>query len=319
MTTEVSTFSLLSAEAVPINPRARRGGFERLTENQTSMPESGENDARTLTALRERIDAIDAGVHRLLMERATVIEALIRTKGTSRPGAAFRPMREADMMRRLAARHGGVLPLAAIEHIWREIITTFTHLQAPFNVAVDTSVDGERMRDLARFVFGFSVKVVACADPEAVIADVAANGNLGLIARKARGPWWRALTRPKAPRIMALVPFIEAAETPIHLPAFVISPPLTDETPPDLLTHAATVWGPVKNIADVVVLATATVDGLTEALLAAPAGVPVAERAKEAGLQVKSIVPVGGFARGIVLGGSSTLLYAAAAKGKEPA
>jgi chorismate mutase / prephenate dehydratase len=283
------------------------------------MSESGENDARTLAALRERIDDIDAEVHRLLMERASVIEALIRTKGTSRPGAAFRPMREADMMRRLAARHAGLLPLAAVEHIWREIITTFTHLQAPFNVAVDTSVEGERMRDLARFVFGFSVKIVACADPDAVIADVAANGNLGIIPRKARGAWWRGLTRPKAPRIMALVPFIEAAEMPLHLPAFVISPPLTDETPPDLITYAAALWGVVQHLADVEVLATTTVDGMTEALLAAPAAVPVAERAKAAGLQVKSIVPVGGFARGIVIGGGATLLYAPVEKAREQA
>src|SRR3954468_16418493 len=145
------------------------------------MPESGENDARALKTLRERSDDVDTRIHRLLIERATVIEALIRTKGTTRPGAAFRPMREADMMRRLVARHAGALPVASVEHIWREIITTFTHMQAPFNVALDASVDAERMRDLARFVFGFSVRLVACSSAEAVIGDVAAKGDLGLV------------------------------------------------------------------------------------------------------------------------------------------
>ena len=127
------------------------------------MSETGESDARTLAELRGRIDAIDAEVHRLLIERGAVIDSLIRTKGTSRPGAAFRPGREADMMRRLVARHEGALPLATVEHIWREIITTFTHMQAPFDVAIDVSVEPERMRDLARFYFGFSVELVAAA------------------------------------------------------------------------------------------------------------------------------------------------------------
>jgi chorismate mutase-like protein len=275
------------------------------------MPDSGENDARTLAALRDRIDDIDARMHRLLVERGTVIEELIHTKGTSRPGAAFRPMREAAMMRRLAERHQGVLPLAAVEHIWREVITTFTHLQAPFNLAFDTSVDPERMRDLARYMFGFSVRLTPCPGADAVVAAVAQNGSLGLIARKARGVWWRALARPKAPRIMALLPFIQAAESPINLPAFVISPPLTDETPPDLVALAVTLWGAVQRLEDVEVLASASADGMTETLLAAPIGVQVADRLRAIGAQVKSVVQVGGFARGIVIGGRSTLLYAA--------
>ena len=99
------------------------------------MSETGETTLRTLGELRGRIDEIDAEMHRLLMDRGSVIDALIRIKGTSRPGAAFRPGREAEMMRRIVARHAGALPLATVEHIWREIITTFTRVQAPFNVA----------------------------------------------------------------------------------------------------------------------------------------------------------------------------------------
>ena len=205
------------------------------------MSNAAESDARTLEELRDRIDAIDAAMHRLLIERGTVIEALIATKGTSRPGAAFRPAREADMMRRLVARHEGALPLATVEHIWREIISTFTRMQAPFNVAVDISVEPERMRDLARFTFGFSVELDPVADAAAVIARVADANDLGLVARRAPGAWWRGLVGPSAPRIMALLPFIRASERPADLPAFVISPPLTDPTPPDVAAFAVTV------------------------------------------------------------------------------
>jgi hypothetical protein len=109
---------------------------------------------------------------------------------------------------------------------------------------------------------------------------------------------------------MALLPFVQAAESPINLPAFVISPPLTDETTPDLVAHAVTMWGPVQRMDDIDVLASGTADGLTETLLAAPIGVAVADRLKATGAQVKSVVQVGGFARGVVIGGRSTLLYA---------
>ena len=60
-----------------------------------------------LRAIRDRIDAIDEAVHRLLIDRSGVIAELIEIKGTSKPGAAFRPDREADMMRRLVMRHHG--------------------------------------------------------------------------------------------------------------------------------------------------------------------------------------------------------------------
>ena len=62
-----------------------------------------------LAAIRATIDRLDAEMHARLIERGSAIGALIRVKGTSRPGAAFRPGREADMMRRLVARHEGAL------------------------------------------------------------------------------------------------------------------------------------------------------------------------------------------------------------------
>jgi len=277
------------------------------------MSNAAESDARTLEELRDRIDAIDAAMHRLLIERGTVIASLIATKGTSRPGAAFRPGREADMMRRLVARHEGALPLATVEHIWREIISTFTNMQAPFAVAIDTSVEPERMRDLARFTFGFSVELEPVADAAAVIARVAQANDLGLVARRAPGAWWRGLTGPSAPRIMALLPFIRARERPAELPAFVISPPLADPTPSEVAAFAVTVAGPFKHIEGGEILASAAVDDTSELLVATALDQEgLAGRVREAGIKPTAIAAVGGFARGIAVDGGATLLYAAA-------
>jgi chorismate mutase len=48
------------------------------------MADTGEGDARQLRELRNRIDAIDAEMHRLLIERGSVIDSLIRSKATIR-------------------------------------------------------------------------------------------------------------------------------------------------------------------------------------------------------------------------------------------
>jgi chorismate mutase len=274
------------------------------------MSDPGEDNQRMLTQLRTRIDAIDAEMHRLLITRGTVIDALIKTKGAGRPGAAFRPAREAAMMRSLVARHQGALPLATVEHIWREIITTFTRVQAPFDVAMDVSIEPERMRDLARFVFGFSVPLVPVGNADAVVAAVAATNSLGLVARAARGAWWRGLVGKDTPKIMALLPFIDAPERPADLPAFVLSPPLTDPTPMDLAAFAVAVNGPVKDIEGMQILEGAGNEFLIVAPISQPAG-GLSRELTKAGVNVLSVSPVGAFARGITLRGRATLMYEA--------
>src|SRR5437762_13113679 len=115
----------------------------------------------TLQDLRREIDRIDEAMHRLLMERGDIIDTLIAVKKTQEIGSAFRPAREADMMRRLVERHRGMLPLDTVESIWRVIISAFTYVQAPFAMHADLSAGDSVMRDTARFHFGFSVPFVA--------------------------------------------------------------------------------------------------------------------------------------------------------------
>ena len=273
------------------------------------MADTGEGDPRALKELRNRIDAIDAEMHRLLIERGTVIDSLIKTKVTGRPGAAFRPGREADMMRRLVGRHAGALPLATVEHIWREIITTFTRMQASFDVVIDTSVEPDRMRDLARFVFGFSVKLKPVREPAAVVAAVARSNDLGLVARQAKGAWWLKLAGEGAPQIMAYLPFFRTDDGAGDFPAFVISPPLSDPTTPDIGVFAVKAGDSFQQVLGVEVLAQ---DG-NDILLAAPGTLSQEELPrymKDHGVVVKSVAQVGGFARGVALGGLWSVLYA---------
>jgi hypothetical protein len=161
------------------------------------------------------------------MERGEIIDRLIATKQTQETGSAFRPAREADMMRRLVDRHKGILPLDTAESIWRVIISTFTYVQAPFSVHADLSAGDAAMRDSARFHFGFTVPFVPHADAASVVAAVSdSRGDLGLVpafGTAGTGAWWSALESNSAPKIIARLPFVERADHPAGVPVFVMS------------------------------------------------------------------------------------------------
>jgi chorismate mutase len=178
-----------------------------------------------LEVLRKEIDSIDEQVHNLLMQRGDIIDRLISVKQTQEVGSAFRPAREADMMRRLAQRHRGILPLDTVESIWRVIISTFTYVQAPFSLHADLSLGESAMRDSARFHFGFTVPFVSHFSASAAVEGVAkSKGDLALVsATSSRAPWWLALEADGAPKIIARLPFIERADHPAALPVFVVS------------------------------------------------------------------------------------------------
>src|SRR5256714_11907238 len=181
----------------------------------------------TLADLRGEIDRIDEAMHRLLMERGDIIDTLIATKKTAESGSAFRPAREADMMRRLVERHHGILPLDTAESIWRVIIATFTYVQAPFSVHADLSAGQAAMRDSARFHFGFTVPFVPHVGAAGVVAAVAqSKGDLGLVpafAVAGAPVWWAGLEFSTAPRIIARLPFVERVDHPAALPVFVVA------------------------------------------------------------------------------------------------
>ena len=179
----------------------------------------------SLAELRQEIDSIDAQMHSLLMQRGDIIDRLIQVKQTQEVGSAFRPAREADMMRRLVQRHRGILPLDTVESIWRVIISTFTYVQAPFSVHADISIGEAPMRDSARFHFGFTVPYVShFSAPAAVEAVAKSKGDLALVsATSSTTPWWIALEAEGAPKIIARLPFVERADHPAALPVFVVS------------------------------------------------------------------------------------------------
>ncbi|WP_371348069.1 chorismate mutase [Ancylobacter sp. IITR112] len=201
---------------------------------QTALSPPSDAPAPDLGSLRAEIDRIDGQMHALLIERSQIIDRLVavkRAQGTE-SGSAFRPAREASMMRRLVDRHRGILPLDTVEGIWRVIISTFTYVQAPYAVHADLASGEAAMRDASRFHFGFTVPFIGHMGAAGVVAAVArSRGDLGLVpafASPSAGAWWTALESAQAPKIIARLPFVERADHPAGLPVFCIAHPVTD-------------------------------------------------------------------------------------------
>lgn len=272
-------------------------------------PTPAPTSAPTLADLRREIDRIDEAMHRLLMERGTIIDTLIRVKKTSDSGSAFRPGREASMMRLLAERHRGLLPLDTVESIWRVIIATFTYVQAPYGAHADVSGGDAPMRDSVRFHFGFTVPYVPHPDAAAVIEAVAASrGDLGVFRLDqgaSAGAWWHALAAPDRPKVIARLPFIERPGHPAGTPVFVVSKPLAEAAVRDVVLYAAgferwreAAGTALREVGGEVIASAGDAHGLS-ALLATPGALApdaLRDALARAGASLRSLVEVGSHA-----------------------
>ena len=278
--------------------------------------------ALSLPELRGEIDRIDAAMHQLLMQRGDIIDRLIKVKRTAESGSAFRPAREADMMRRLVERHRGILPLDTAESIWRVNIATFTYVQAPFRLHADLSAGDAAMRDSARFHFGFTVPFVTHMGASGVVAAVAASqGDLGLvpaIPMAGSGAWWTAL-EGNAPKIIARLPFLERADHPAGFPVFGIARPHPDAIVTDVEMWSIKVsgWGAgpaqaLAGVAEAIAVPDGAFDGAA-LLVSVPQEKKLADAIDalvKAGASVRSQALVGSHARRYTVGADGALATA---------
>jgi chorismate mutase/prephenate dehydratase len=159
-----------------------------------------------LLALRAELDRIDDAIQDLLIQRAEVVEHVARS---GKP-AAFRPGREASIIRRLLARHHGALPAVALVRIWRELLAGTTSMQGGFSLAVCDPDHGAPLTQLAREHFGALTPLRTYASPGQALVDVSQG-----VASVAVLPypsdiehWWVALLHHE-PRlhVIARLPF----------------------------------------------------------------------------------------------------------------
>ena len=164
-----------------------------------------------LLDLRREIDDIDNAMHDLLMRRASVVDRVKDLK-QSDGDVIFRPGREAEILRRLTARHTGPLSRNIVVRIWRELMSAFVSMQGPFVVAVWDN-GGLGCWDVARDHFGTETTMTRHQSAGAVLHAIAeGTATVGVLPLPQDGeadPWWPAfsLGRDKRLQICARMPF----------------------------------------------------------------------------------------------------------------
>ena len=164
-----------------------------------------------LPALRAELDRLDDAMHALLMQRAKVVEQVARSGKRS----AWRPGREASIVRRLLRQHSGALPAQALVRIWRELLAGTTAMQGQFSVAVCEPDGNAGFTLAAREHFGALTPLRVLGSPAQAMAEVSRGAAAVAVlpmpseTEVARDAWWTALLQKDEPRIhvVARLPF----------------------------------------------------------------------------------------------------------------
>lgn len=210
------------------------------------MPTKAEKTpARTLEDVRQEIDTIDDAIQDLLMKRTELVVEVADAKARSASAAgqgsfiAFRPGREAEVLRRLAGRQRGRMPLKVVFRLFREIIATMTRIQGPFRIEVFGSENKLAYWDLARSYYGSSSEMELHDTARDVLRrlghDRSAIGILPEPGNYAGGDWWPALAGagPDGPRIVARIPFLDIEREGDAPRAFVVAQAVFEPTGDD--------------------------------------------------------------------------------------
>ncbi|WP_019866292.1 prephenate dehydratase [Methylovulum miyakonense] len=121
-----------------------------------------------LAELREKIDALDAEVLRLLNERAKCAMEVAKTKiAQGEVGTFYRPDRESLVLRRIQELNEGPLSNDTVIRFFREIMSACLALEKPLEVAF-LGPEGTFTQQAAFKHFGHAVKTV----PAATISEI---------------------------------------------------------------------------------------------------------------------------------------------------
>src|SRR5690554_906286 len=136
------------------------------------------NEEQKLQELRERIDAIDEQIGRLISERATCAQdvAAVKQDETTDPEtlAYYRPEREAQVLRRAMEQNKGPLSDEEMARLFREIMSACLALEQPVKVAF-LGPEGTFTQQAALKHFGHSAVTMPFSAIDEVFREVEAG------------------------------------------------------------------------------------------------------------------------------------------------
>ncbi len=176
------------------------------------MSEAKTGAAPSLDAVRQRIDALDTELLRLLDERASLARTVAVAKAAAGDGHKFalRPAREAAILRRLIAAERVAASPSLVTRVWREMIGDSLSVQGPFHLNVWGGRDPGRAVELARQRFGAAPPLRQLAKAEEALAQARTPGGVAICALTPDSAWWgRMLAEPQL-QVFAALPCLAA-------------------------------------------------------------------------------------------------------------
>ena len=144
-----------------------------------------QTEAQKLLALRDKIDAIDEEIGRLISSRAECAQQVAEVKKANLPEGAkilfYRPEREAQVLRKAMERNQGPLSNEEMARLFREIMSACLALENPIKVAY-LGPEGTFTQQAALKHFGHSAQVMPLAAIDEVFREVEAGAvNYGVV------------------------------------------------------------------------------------------------------------------------------------------
>jgi chorismate mutase/prephenate dehydratase len=132
------------------------------------------SDDQALRRIRDRIDAIDGELLRLINERAECARGIAEVKAAEGADRFYRPEREAQILRRIREQNPGPLGGEEIARLFREIMSACLALERPVSAAF-LGPEGTFSQAAARKHFGHAVRAV----PMGTIGDIFSEVEAG--------------------------------------------------------------------------------------------------------------------------------------------
>jgi chorismate mutase/prephenate dehydratase len=148
-------------------PPAQRGAAARAAEQQSRISDGKKQppNSAAMRHLRRQLDDLDSRIMGLLTERAELAVAMKSAKGSA---MVYRPAREAQILRSVAAQTTGALSPEAVQAIFSEIIGACRNVQSRLRVAY-LGPAGSYCHEAAQKKLGSSSEYVAASS----LAEVA--------------------------------------------------------------------------------------------------------------------------------------------------
>jgi chorismate mutase/prephenate dehydratase len=144
-----------------------------------------QTEAEKLLALRNKIDAIDEEIGRLISARAECAQEVADVKKANLPEDAkilfYRPEREAQVLRKAMERNNGPLSNEEVARLFREIMSACLALENPIKVAY-LGPEGTFTQQASLKHFGHSAVVLPFSAIDEVFREVEAGAvNYGVV------------------------------------------------------------------------------------------------------------------------------------------